>query len=132
MIFDSSGRALGQDYSRWNDVWLTLRGEYGARSSRTDPDDAESSVMYVAAPVIVENRIVGVLSIGKPNLSMVPVIKRSERKILFAGGLLLGIALLIGLGFVWWINRAIGKLVDYAERVAEGQAVALPAMGAVN
>lgn len=68
MIFDSSGRALGQDYSRWNDVWLTLRGEYGARSSRTDPDDAESSVMYVAAPVIVENRIVGVLSIGKPNL----------------------------------------------------------------
>lgn len=60
---------------------------------------------------------------------MVPVIKRSERKILFAGGLLLGIALLIGLGFVWWINRAIGKLVDYAERVAEGQAVALPAMG---
>lgn len=85
--------------------------------------------MYVAAPVIVENRIVGVLSIGKPNLSMVPVIKRSERKILFAGGLLLGIALLIGLGFVWWINRAIGKLVDYAERVAEGQAVALPAMG---
>ncbi|CRY72040.1 two-component system sensor histidine kinase CreC [Yersinia pseudotuberculosis] len=129
VIFDSSGRALGQDYSRWNDVWLTLRGEYGARSSRTDPDDAESSVMYVAAPVIVENRIVGVLSIGKPNISMVPVIKRSERKILFAGGLLLGIALLIGLGFVWWINRAIGKLVDYAERVAEGQAVALPAMG---
>ncbi|EKA26617.1 sensory histidine kinase CreC, partial [Yersinia enterocolitica subsp. enterocolitica WA-314] len=56
-------------------------------------------------------------------------IKRSERKILLAGGVLLGIALLIGLGFVWWINRAIGKLVDYAERVSEGQNVALPAMG---
>lgn len=111
---------------------MTLRGEYGARSSRTDPDDAESSVMYVAAPVIVENRIVGVLSIGKPNLSMVPVIKRSERKILFAGGLLLGIALLIGLGFVWWINRAIGKLVDYAERVAEGRRWLCQLWGAVN
>ncbi|WP_145520195.1 two-component system sensor histidine kinase CreC [Yersinia mollaretii] len=129
VIFDSSGKAVGQDYSRWNDVWLTLRGEYGARSSRTDPNDEQSSVMYVAAPVIVENQITGVLSVGKPNISMAPVIKRSERKILLAGGILLGIALLIGLGFVWWINRAIGKLVNYAERVAEGQSVALPVMG---
>lgn len=63
---------------------------------------------------------------------MVPVIKRSERKILFAGGLLLGIALLIGLGFVWWINRAIGKLVDYAERVAEGRRWLCQLWGAVN
>ncbi|WP_145551827.1 two-component system sensor histidine kinase CreC [Yersinia mollaretii] len=129
VIFDSSGKAVGQDYSRWNDVWLTLRGEYGARSSRTDPNDEQSSVMYVAAPVMVENQTLGVLSVGKPNISMAPVIKRSERKILLAGGILLGIALLIGLGFVWWINRAIGKLVHYAERVAEGQSVALPAMG---
>ncbi|MFA3781348.1 two-component system sensor histidine kinase CreC [Yersinia sp. 1652 StPb PI] len=129
VIFDSSGKAVGQDYSRWNDVWLTLRGEYGARSTRTNPADEQSSVMYVAAPVIAENKIIGVLSVGKPNISMAPVIKRSERKILLAGGILLGIALLIGLGFVWWINRAIGKLVDYAERVAEGQVVALPAIG---
>ncbi|MFA3762313.1 two-component system sensor histidine kinase CreC [Yersinia sp. 2466 StPb PI] len=129
VIFDSSGKAVGQDYSRWNDVWLTLRGEYGARSTRTNPADEQSSVMYVAAPVIAENKIIGVLSVGKPNISMAPVIKRSERKILLAGGVLLGIALLIGLGFVWWINRAIGKLVDYAERVAEGQVVALPAIG---
>ncbi|PJG63616.1 two-component system sensor histidine kinase CreC [Yersinia kristensenii] len=129
VIFDSSGKAVGQDYSRWNDVWLTLRGDYGARSTRSDPTDEQSSVMYVAAPVIVDNQIIGVLSVGKPNISMAPVIKRSERKILLAGGVLLGIALLIGLGFVWWINRAIGKLVDYAERVSEGQRVALPAMG---
>ena len=129
VVFDSSGKAVGQDYSRWNDVWLTLRGEYGARSTRTNPADEQSSVMYVAAPVVAENKIIGVLSVGKPNISMAPVIKRSERKILLAGGVLLGIALLIGLGFVWWINRSIGKLVDYAERVAEGQVVALPAMG---
>lgn len=129
VIFDSSGKAVGQDYSRWNDVWLTLRGEYGARSTRTDPNDEQSSVMYVAAPVMVDNKIMGVLSVGKPNISMAPVIKRSERKILLAGGVLLGIALLIGLGFVWWINRVIGKLVNYAEQVAQGQPVALPAVG---
>ena len=36
VIFDSRGRALGQDYSQWNDVYRTLRGEYGpARPART-------------------------------------------------------------------------------------------------
>ncbi|KAE9788138.1 two-component system sensor histidine kinase CreC, partial [Escherichia coli] len=52
VVYDSSGQATGQDYSRWNDVWLTLRGEYGARSTQSHPDDPESTVMYVAAPVV--------------------------------------------------------------------------------
>jgi two-component system sensor histidine kinase CreC len=88
---------VGQDYSRWNDVWLTLRGEYGARSTQSNPDDPESTVMYVAAPVVDQGKIIGVLSVGKPNSAMAPVIHRSERRILWAGGALLGIALLIGL-----------------------------------
>lgn len=33
VLFDSANKAVGQDYSRWNDVWLTLRGQYGARST---------------------------------------------------------------------------------------------------
>jgi two-component system sensor histidine kinase CreC len=37
VLLDSSGQALGKDYSRWNDVYLTLRGQYGARSTRSDP-----------------------------------------------------------------------------------------------
>ena len=49
VVFDSANQAVGQDYSRWNDVWLTLRGQYGARSTPQNPDDPESSVMYVAA-----------------------------------------------------------------------------------
>ena len=86
VVFDSAGNAQGQDYSRWNDVWLTLRGQYGARSTRSDPNDDNSSVMYIAAPVTDNGRIIGVLSVGKPNLAMAPVIKRSERRILWAGG----------------------------------------------
>jgi len=81
VIFDSKGVAQGQDYSRWNDVWLTLRGKYGARSTPTDPDNPESSVMYVAAPVIDQGRIIGVVSVGKANSALNPVIKRSERRI---------------------------------------------------
>ncbi|KEY59286.1 two-component system sensor histidine kinase CreC [Serratia sp. DD3] len=132
VIFDSQGLAQGQDYSRWNDVYLTLRGQYGARSTRAIADDENSSVMYVAAPVIEQGQIIGVLSVGKPNSAMVPVIRRSERRILLAGAMLLGIALAIGLGFVWWINRSINRLVRYANGVAKGEAVSLPRMGSVE
>lgn len=64
VLFDSANRAVGQDYSRWNDVWLTLRGQYGARSTPQNPNDPESSVMYVAAPIVDGGRIIGVLSVG--------------------------------------------------------------------
>ena len=129
VLFDSAGQAVGQDYSRWNDVWLTLRGQYGARSTPRDPADPESSVMYVAAPIIDGGKTIGVLSVGKPNAAMAPVIKRSERRILWASTVLLGIALVIGAGMVWWINRSIAKLTRYADAITEDQPVALPSLG---
>lgn len=129
VLFDSAGHAVGQDYSRWNDVWLTLRGQYGARSTLRDPADPESSVMYVAAPIIDGGKTIGVLSVGKPNAAMAPVIKRSERRILWASAVLLGIALVIGAGMVWWINRSIAKLTRYADAITEDQPVALPSLG---
>lgn len=66
VLFDSSGNATGQDYSRWNDVWLTLQGKYGARSTPINANNPESTVMYVAAPVRDGQSIIGVLSVGKP------------------------------------------------------------------
>ncbi len=129
VVYDSSGQALGQDYSRWNDVWLTLRGQYGARSSPSDPNDPASSVMYVAAPVRNNGQIIGVLTVGKPNSALEPVIRRSQRRILIAGAALLGIALLIGFGVVLWINRSIGKLVRYADAVTQDRPVPLPNPG---
>jgi len=129
VVFDSAGLAVGQDYSRWNDVWLTLRGEYGARSTPGNPQDPESTVMYVAAPVVEQGKIIGVLSVGKPNSAMAPVIKRSERRILWAGGALLGIALLIGLAVAWWINRSIHTLSRYADSVTSDTPLPLPDPG---
>lgn len=81
VLLDSAGVAVGQDYSRWNDVYLTLRGQYGARSSREDPDDPDSSVMYVAAPIKDAGKIIGVVSVAKPNSSLQPYIDRSQRRL---------------------------------------------------
>ncbi|MSI37732.1 two-component system sensor histidine kinase CreC, partial [Escherichia coli] len=129
VLFDSANKAVGQDYSRWNDVWLTLRGQYGARSTLQNPADPESSVMYVAAPIMDGSRLIGVLSVGKPNAAMAPVIKRSERRILWASAILLGIALVIGACMVWWINRSIARLTRYADSVTDNKPVPLPDLG---
>lgn len=129
VVFDSTGKGLGEDYSRWNDVWRTLRGQYGARSTQDDPNDPESTVMYVAAPIVDQGKIIGVLSVGKPNSAMAPVIHRSERRILWAGGALLGIALLIGLVVAWWINRSISSLSRYADSVTQDTPLPLPDPG---
>ncbi|UQC69892.1 two-component system sensor histidine kinase CreC [Lelliottia sp. AC1] len=129
VVFDSTGKGLGEDYSRWNDVWRTLRGQYGARSTQDDPNDPESTVMYVAAPIVDRGKIIGVLSVGKPNSAMAPVIHRSERRILWAGGALLGIALLIGLIVAWWINRSISSLSRYADSVTHDTPLPLPDPG---
>lgn len=126
VVFDSAGRDVGADYSRWNDVHLTLRGRYGARSTRTDPDDDNSSVMHVAAPIRDGARIAGVLTVSKPNRAMAPFIARSEGVILRWGLVLLGSALLVGLFAAWWLSRQLGGLRRYADAVTAGKRVVLP------
>ncbi len=130
VVFDSSGEDLGKDYSRWNDVYLTLRGQYGARSSRSDPADESSSVMHVAAPIKLREqgreRIVGVLTVAKPNQTIAPFIARSQGVILRWGAVLLGVALVIGLVAAWWLSRQLGALRRYADAVTAGERASPP------
>jgi two-component system sensor histidine kinase CreC len=121
VVFDSQGRALGQDHSRWNDVLRTLRGQYGARSTRSDPDDADSTVMHVAAPVRdAQGRIAGVLTVAKPNAALAPFIARSQATMLRWGLVLMGSALLVGVLAAWWLSRQLGTLRRYADAVSAG------------
>ena len=81
--FDSNnGEALGQDYSRWNDVVRTLRGEYGARASRDDPDNPNSLRLYVAAPVFHNEQLIGVLTVSKAARTSDPFVAAAKRKLL--------------------------------------------------
>ncbi|MBF8721024.1 MULTISPECIES: two-component system sensor histidine kinase CreC [Pseudomonas] len=126
VLLDSSGQGLGKDYSRWNDVYLTLRGQYGARSTRSDPDDESTSVMHVAAPILDEGRIIGVVTVAKPNSSLQPYIDRAERRLLNLGLGLIGLGLLVGAALSWWLARSLRRLTRYAQAVSEGQRAALP------
>ncbi|MBB1061056.1 two-component system sensor histidine kinase CreC [Marilutibacter spongiae] len=127
VVFDSQGRDLGRDYSRWNDVYLTLRGRYGARSSPEDPGDPDSTVMHVAAPIRdADGAIVGVLTVAKPNRTIAPFIARSQGVVLRWGLLLLGVALLVGLVAAGWLSRQLRGLQRYADAVTAGERVPPP------
>ena len=130
VVYDSSGRDLGRDNSRWNDVFRTLRGEYGARSSPEEPGDTERTVMHVAAPIfdpgVEPARLIGVLTVAQPNHAFEPFIVASQRSILRRGGWLIGLSALIGLCMTWWLMRGINRLNRYAQAVSAGQRVAPP------
>ncbi|MBP8203628.1 MAG: two-component system sensor histidine kinase CreC, partial [Pseudomonas sp.] len=128
VLLDSTGTAVGQDYSRWNDVLRTLRGEYGARSTKEDPSDPDSSVMYVAAPIMDGAQIIGVVSVAKPNRTLQPYIERSEQRLAWLGGGLIVLGLLIGALLSWWLSGALRKLTRYAQAVSAGQRAELPSV----
>ncbi len=121
VIFDSAHIALGQDYSKWNDVYLTLQGRYGVRSSPVVAGDKNSdTIMYIAAPIMDGNRIIGSLTVAKPNRALLPFIERAQAKIIRWGALLFVLSIAIGALFTWRFTRKINALRDYAMLVAKG------------
>lgn len=129
VVFDSQGRDVGKDHSQWNDVLRTLRGQYGARSTSETPGNPDRTVMHVAAPVRQGTQIIGVLTVSRPNQTLEPYIQRSRDRILRWSWGLLGMSLLIGLLFTWWMASSLQRLRGYANAVAQGERAELPRMG---
>ena len=131
-VTDSSGRVIydslpkpdnneGQNYGRWNDVYLTLRGQYGARSTLRDNQQRDDgSVMYVAQPIKnMSGDIIGVVSVGKPVASVLPYLDDTRNRMLITA-LFISIAALILAGFVaWWLKQSITLVTQYTSSLAE-------------
>lgn len=122
VIYDSKNQNVGKDFSRWNDVHLTLQGKYGARSTRSDPNDPSTSVMYVASQIRDEQQnLLGVVSVGKPVRTLAPYIKASEdeltKTLLTITALVLGVAGLMAL----WLRHSIQVVNRYTQNLAPSQ-----------
>ena len=127
LIDTGSPSAVGQDYGRWNDVLRTLRGEYGARATRTQPEDDTSLVLQVAAPVRdAQGRLIGVASVGKPVASLAPLIARTERRVWRLGLGLFAASLLLGGIVTAWLVWNVRRLRAYASQVQAGSALQAP------
>ncbi len=110
----------GQNYGRWNDVYLTLKGQYGARSTLRDYQRRDGSVMYVAQPIKnPSGDIIGVVSVGKPVASVLPYLDDTRNRMLITA-LLISIAALILAGLVaWWLKQSITLVTQYTSALAE-------------
>lgn len=112
VVFDSKGGAQGKDFRAWRDVRRTLAGEYGARTTRSDPDRPETSVMYVAAPIRDASGIVGVLSVGKPVVSQWELVATAQQKLLHVGLITLAAFFFLLLVLSVWLTRPFGFTAD--------------------
>jgi two-component system sensor histidine kinase CreC len=130
ILFDSDGgRREGQDYISKRDVSLTLAGRYGARSTRDNPDDSTTSVLYVAAPIGDPLKPFGVLTVYKPQLDVMPLV-RERRRIIYSACALIGggIIFLIGAVFLW-LFHPLGKITEYARAIERGERPNKPKIG---
>lgn len=123
VIYDSlptPSNAEGEDYSRWNDVYLTLRGQYGARSTADANSKRNGSIMYVAQPIKDEGgNLIGVVSVGKPVNSVLPYLDNTRNRMLITA-LLISIVALILAGLVaWWLKQSITLVTQYTSALAE-------------
>lgn len=130
VLFDSNnGEDEGKDYSRWNDVILTLRGEYGARTTPAFSDKPKYATLYVASPIMNGDEIVGVLTVGKPAKSVLLFLATARGQVVGAGILAALAVLGLGLGVTLWVTRPIENLTRYATAVGEGHKVSAPQLG---
>lgn len=130
VIFDSdNGKREGENYAKRRDVNFTLRGLYGARSSREDPNNAFTSILYVAAPVGDPKQPYGVLTVYKPQADALPMIQE-HRKLITRACFLIGGGILTLIIIVFlWLFRPIGKITEYARAIERGERPPLPKIG---
>lgn len=114
VIYDSRGANVGADFSRWNDVYLTLRGKYGVRST----DIGGHSVMYVASPIVSDGQIIGVVSVGKPTQTLIPYINKSTDEIIKIILTIMAITLATATLMAWWLRRSIDSVNRYTKGLA--------------
>lgn len=113
VLFNTTGRDLGADYSEWHDVRQTLRGQYGARTTRDVQADPNSAVMYVSAPLLYQGRLAGVVSVGKPVQSFGQFVEAARENTLRVGLLAASSALALAIMVSLWLIRPFGFVTDY-------------------
>jgi two-component system sensor histidine kinase CreC len=126
VVYDSLGRDEGLNYMKWRDVKLTMLGQYGARTTRNEREDPNSSVMFVGAPLTWNGEIIGVLSVGKPTRNLNTFANLAKKKIILAGVTSVAALIVLGLIAAIWMARPFGLVSDYVRLVRSARDTPFP------
>lgn len=127
VIFDSADpAAIGSSLMNRRDVRITLAGGYGARSTRTNEEDDDSSVMFVGAPIRDGPRIIGAVSVSKPQRAVFQFRDETRRWLLWHISLIIICMVLASYLVARWAARPVERLTEYARAITRGERPALP------
>ncbi len=127
VVFDSKNKNNeGADYALWRDVYLTLRGKYGARSTQENPDNSGASVLYVAAPIFADSGLAGVLTVAKPTTNINIFIDSAKEQVLKVGIISVVAVFLFSIIIIIWLTLPVKRLTRYANDIRDGKRVTLP------
>lgn len=130
LVFDSAHKGNeGKDYSHWRDVSLTLAGKYGARASRTNSQNPATTVLHIAAPIMVKGEIWGSLTVAKPTTNINFFLKSAKPQVFRVAAFSVLAIILLSILFSLWLTRPIKLLTQYARDVRDGKRVILPRLG---
>ncbi|MBU8901320.1 MAG: two-component system sensor histidine kinase CreC [Victivallales bacterium] len=130
VLFNShKPKSAGHNFANWNDVNKCLVGRYGARSTRLNKDDPTTSVLYVAAPIKVDGKLVGVLTFIKPLKFTSFFIEERKNKLVKIAVFISMIAFLIFIIFSEWITAPVLRLTKYVKTLSAGESHDYPHLG---
>ncbi|MDF1812459.1 MAG: two-component system sensor histidine kinase CreC [Verrucomicrobiales bacterium] len=130
VIFDSeNGKREGEDYSQFNDVYLSWQGKYGVRSSRINRDDSRTSVFFIGAPIRDGDKMIGTLTVSRPETAMAPFAEESRNKVVKWSIMAALSTTLLGAIWIYWLLHPIRNLTEHARMIASGDSRQLPVTG---
>src|SRR5262249_17043077 len=133
VLFDSANReTIGQDFSLWRDVKLTLEGQYGARIRRDPKDPNAAGALFAAPPIPVPGQIAGVRAVIKPTTNSAAFVSAARPGVLQLSLISLSAAVVLGLVVSMWVNQQVGRLTGYANDVREGRRVPFPKLASTE
>jgi two-component system sensor histidine kinase CreC len=127
VVYDSTGKNTGKDFSQWNDVYLTLRGLYGARMSQTA--DHYQDALYVASPITVNGLLLGSVTVVKPKRVIEEFKKTAQFQIFSALIIAAAVFLMAAVLLAFWIVRPVRRLSRYVQSVQSDKSSPLPDLG---
>lgn len=110
VLFDSTSHILSKNLSTEPEIQSALHGEY----QRWMTEDSGIPQMFVAIPLWFEQRIVGVVKVGKPATVVQPILKEAQRSILLVGIAGIMVALLCVLMVFLFLLKPLELWFEYA------------------
>jgi two-component system, OmpR family, sensor histidine kinase CreC len=111
---------VGRNFREFHDVAMTLEGHYGARTT-VQESDPKGAILYVAAPIMVDGVLWGVVSVYKPQRDVGVFLADTERTLALVGVSVVVVCTLIGAALSRWVTAPLAKLSQHAIAISQGE-----------